>query len=173
MKTLSFEIEDYVKELLIVLDRDIENIQQNLLKLNDLRCFVVKRDDASLQKMLASIQSQSPGFKENDIQRKNIRERLAEIMGCDFSKVTLSALEKELSGDLRTQISERKIKLKTLATQFRKEHMSTSKLLADCARFNGMLLKSILELGHARTITYNPQGLTERQSNSAIMNMEF
>jgi hypothetical protein len=173
MKTLIFEMEDKVKELLTVLDRDIENIQQNLTRLNDMRCFVVKRDDASLQKMLTSIQFQSPGFRQNDSERKRIREELATALGCEFSKLTLSALEKELTGELKAQVSEKKIKLKTLATQFRKEHISTSKLLADCARFNGMLLKSILELGHARTITYNPQGISERQSNSAIMNMEL
>jgi arsenate reductase-like glutaredoxin family protein len=173
MKTSIFEIEDKVKQLLVVLDRDIENILQNLTRLNDLRSFVVKRDEVSLQKMLASIQTQSNNFKDNDAQRKTIREELADIMNCEFSKVTLSALENELSGDLKREVNERKIRLKTLASQFRKEHISTSKLLAECARFNGMLLRSILELGHARTITYNPQGITERQSNSAIMNMEF
>jgi hypothetical protein len=56
MKTAMIEIEDKVDQLLAVLDKDIQHIQDTLSTLNELRGLVIKRDDASLHKLLESIQ---------------------------------------------------------------------------------------------------------------------
>jgi hypothetical protein len=87
--------------------------------------------------------------------------------------MTLSRLETALSGDKKTEITQRKIKLQTLAGKLKKEHSSTAMLLSDCARFNSSLLKSILEFGQAGTITYSSRGFAERQTNPAFMNLQF
>ncbi|MCE5339752.1 MAG: hypothetical protein LLF92_01315 [Planctomycetaceae bacterium] len=173
MKTSTLEFEDKVRQLLTILDTDIENIQQNMNMLNDLRGFVIKRDDKSLEQMLESLHLQPNRFKDNELQRTRLREELAHAIGSEPAKVNLSAIESVLTGDMRRQVREKKFKLKLLTAMLRKEHTSTAKLLSDCARFNSMLLKCILETGRAKTITYNPQGLSERQSSSAIMNMEL
>lgn len=173
MKTAAFEIEDKINQLLAVLDKDIRHIEDTLSRLNDLRSFIVKRDDASLQKLLESIRSESNSYKENESKRQLLRQELAAALNCDFKQMTLSGLEAELSGEKKTEVTQRKIKLKTLAAKLKKEHSSTIILLTDCARFNNMLLKSILELGQAGTITYSPRGSAERQTNSAFMNLQF
>ena len=59
MKTTTVEIEDKVDELLILLDRDIQHMQQNLSWLNELRVLVVKREETDLGKLLGSIQTES------------------------------------------------------------------------------------------------------------------
>jgi len=173
MKTTMFEIEDKVNQLLAVLDKDIQNIENTLSRLNDLRGFVVKRDDDSLQKLLESVQSESNSYKENESKRRLLRQELADALNCDFKQMTLSRLETELTGEKKAEAAKRKIKLKTLAGKLKKEHSSTVMLLSDCARFNNTLLKSILELGQAGTITYSPRGFAERQANSAFMNLQF
>lgn len=173
MKARMIEIEDKVNQLLAVLDKDIQNIQDNLSRLNELRIFVVKRDDASLQKMLENIQTESNSYKKNETARKLIREELAAAMDCRFEQVTLSRLETELTGEEKNEVTQRKIKLKTLAEKLKKEHSSTVTLLSDCARFNRLLLKSILELGHAGSVTYSQRGFTERQNSAAFMNMQL
>ena len=93
----------------------------------------------------------------------------------DFSpkQITLSTLEAELAGGKKAQVAERKAMLRLLAEQLKKEHLSTSLLLSDCARFNSVLLKSVLEFGQAGTITYSPKGFANRQANSAFMNFQF
>ncbi len=65
MKTTVINIENKVARLLTVLDRDILHIQQSLLRLDELRDLVVKRDDATLRRLLESIQSESKTYKEN------------------------------------------------------------------------------------------------------------
>ncbi len=74
MKTAAIEIENKVDELLTVLDRDIRYIRENLSRLNELRSLVVKRDDASLRKLLGSIQSESNSYKDNELKRHLLRE---------------------------------------------------------------------------------------------------
>ena len=167
------EIEDKVDQLLIVLDKDIQQMQESLSRLNEFRSLVVKRDDAGLGKLLENIQSESDSYKCNELKRQSIRKELAITLDCSPKQMTLSILEAELAGEKKTQVAERKAMLRLLAGQLKKEHLSTSLLLSDCARFNSVLLKSVLEFGQAGTITYSPKGFAKRQANSAFMNFQF
>jgi hypothetical protein len=173
MKTAAIEIEDNVDRLFGVLDEDIRHIRGNLSRLNELRSLVVKRDDTSLRKLLESIQSDSNSYKDNELKRRLLLKELATAFDCGFEQMTLSRLEVELSGEKKAEVAERKIKLQTLAEKLKKEHLSTAMLLSDCARFNSVLLKGILELGQGGTITYNPKGSAERQTNPTVVNLQF
>ena len=57
MSSPAIEIEDAVDKLLAVLDEDIRHIRKSLSRLDDLRHSVIKRDDASLHKLLEDAQS--------------------------------------------------------------------------------------------------------------------
>ncbi len=173
MKTATIEIESKVDQLFGVLDEDIRYIQGNLSRLNELRSLVVKRDDTSLRKLLESIQSDLNSYKNNELKRRLLRKELAIAFECGFEQMTLSRLEVELSGEQKAEVAKRKSKLQTLAEKLKKEHLSTAMLLSDCGRFNSVLLRSILELGQAGTITYSPKGSAERQTNPAFVNLQF
>lgn len=173
MKTSEIALEDKVDELLFVLDRDIRHFQDNRSRLNDLRCLLVKRDDVSMRKMLAKIQAESGSYKTNELKRRLLREELAVISGCSFEEMTLSRLETELTGEKKAEVAQRKARLQTLTREFKKEHLSTMSLLSDCARFNSMLVKSVLEFGRTGTITYSRDGHAERQNNTAFVNLQL
>ena len=173
MKKGTIEIENKVDQLLVVLDRDIRHMQESLSRLDELRGLVVKRDDASLGKLLESIQSESNSYKNNELKRQLLREELAIALDCSLGQMTLSRLEAELSEGKKTEVAERKTKLQTLAKKLKKEHLSTVMLLSDCARFSSLLLKSIFELGGTGVMTYSPRGFAERQTNTAFVNLQF
>ncbi|MFA5239057.1 MAG: hypothetical protein WC476_05025 [Phycisphaerae bacterium] len=173
MKYTTIEIENKIDQLLAVLDKDAQHIIENLSRLNELRGLVVKRDEVSLHKLLESIKSEADSYKENELKRQSLREELAIALNCGLKQMTLSRLEAELSGEKKADVTERKMKLQTLAGKFKKEYLSTTMLLSDCARFNSMLLNSVLEFGQARTITYSPKGFASRQTNSAFVNLQF
>ena len=67
MKPATTSIEDKVDELLLVLDEDIRHIQQSLSWLNELRSLIIKRDDASLGKLLELIRSESEGYRKHEL----------------------------------------------------------------------------------------------------------
>ena len=172
MKTTVIEIENKVEQLLNVLDKDIRYLNKTLSNLNELRSMVIKRDDASLHKLLESTRSDSKSYKDNELKRQRLREELAFALDCSLKQVTLSRLENELSEEKRAQVTRRKSELNTLAEKFRKEHLNTAMLLSDCAKFNSLLLKSVLGSVQTGTITYDPRGSAERQTNSVFVNLQ-
>lgn len=173
MKTVTVEIVNKVKELLAVLDRDIQHVQETLSRLNELRAFVIKRDDVSLASLLDTIQAESRDYAANESKRNAIRRQLADMLGCSYEQMTLSRLETILSTEEREQIGRRKKELRLLAEKLRKEHLSTAMLLSACARFNGKLLKSIFQPGKAGTVTYNSSGHTKRHTDTGLVNIQF
>lgn len=173
MKPGMTEIENKVDQLLFVLDKDIQQMEKSLSRLNEWRSLVVKRDDAGLGKLLEKIQSESDSYRCNELKRQSIRKELAIILGCSPNQITLSTLEAELAGEKKAQVAEKKATLRLLADQLKREHLSTSLLLSDCARFNGVLLKSVLEFGQGGAITYSPKGFAKRQAGPAFMSFQF
>jgi len=164
---------DEIDELMAVLDRDIEHIQQSLSRLNKLRSLVVKRDETSLARLLESIQDETNSYTSNESRRRSIRKKLAVALDCKLEQLTLSRLEEILPGERKTQVATRKAKLRSLTEELKKERLSTALLLSDCARFNSLLLKSIFDLGSTGTVIYNSSGATMRQADTAFVNLQL
>jgi hypothetical protein len=173
MRTAEVEIEDKIDELLVVLDEDIRHIEESLLRLNELRGLVVKRDETSLGKLLESIQAESDSYRKNELRRQLIRKELAAAFGSSIKQMTLSRLEEVLQEEKKTKIAERKARLKLLTEELRKEHSGTVLLLADCAQFNSLLLRSIFNFGNSPTVFYGSDGTTKRQTGAAFVNLQF
>jgi len=173
MKTDVIEIEDKVNELLVCLDKDIEHIQKSLSNLDELRSLVIKRDDAALGRLLENIQAGSDTYREHESKRQSIRTELAKSFGCNVRDMTLSKLELSITEAKRARIIQSKAKLRALIEKFRKEYSSTAILLSECARFNNLLLKSILDLGNTGMVYYKANGTTKTQNESAFVNMKF
>jgi hypothetical protein len=173
MKPTAIAIENHVNELLICLDEDIRHIQKSLLLLNEMRKLVIKRDDIALGKLLQNIQSESDGYQSNELKRQSIRKELAKAFGFTIEQMTLSVLESSLPESKRVQITERKTRLRTLVDEYKKEHIGTAMLLAECARFNNLLLKSIFDFRRTEGVCYDSSGTAERESDTAFVNMQF
>ena len=173
MRATAIEIEDKVDELLAVLDKDSGHIQESLLKLNELRSLVIKRDDAALGKLLESLQTESDSYRSHELKRQSIRQDLANALGFNLEQMTLSALEASLPKEKRAQVTRRKAELESLIKKLNKEHLSTALLLSECTRFNKLLLKSIFGLGKNDVVYYNSNGATRRQTDMAFVNLQF
>jgi hypothetical protein len=165
--------DDKIDELLAVLDKDIEHIQDSLLRLDKLRSLLIKPNNGSLDRLLENIQADSDGYAANETKRQSIRRELAATLGCDVEEMTLSKLEAYLPEQKKDQIVEKKIKLRSLTEELKKEHLSTAMLLSDCARFNSLLLKTIFDFGKAGTVYYDSDGSAKRQSDAAFVNLQF
>jgi len=173
MKPAKTGIEGKVDELLLVLDEDIRHIQQSLSWLNELRSLIIKRDDASLGKLLELIRSESEGYRKHELHRQLIRKELAGALGCGLGQMTLSTLEAGLTKEKKDQVAEKKTKLHSLVKELKKEHLSTALLLSECARFNKMLLESVFNFGNTRTVYYGSNGATKQQNDMAFVNLQF
>jgi hypothetical protein len=173
MKTSNIEMQVKVDRLLIVLQRQIQTIKLNLSRLNELRAFVVKRDELSLRKLLSTIQSESPNQADDELKRETLRKELAIIFGCQTRQMTLTMLEEELDGPKKERVAQIKNDLRDSAIELRKEHAGTIMLLSECARFNKTLLNGVLQMGRSSEITYSQNGSALRHGNSGFMNLQF
>ena len=173
MNATAIGIENKVDELLACLDTDVRHIQEKLSQLNELRSLVIKRDDDALGKLLENIQVKSDSYRSNESNRQSIRKELANILGHGLEQMTLSALEASLPDAKREQVSRMKTKLRSLTEELKKEHLSTTLLLSECARFNSLLLRSVFDLGQTGAVYYNSNGATRRQADTAFVNLQF
>ncbi len=161
------EIENKIDEMLECLDVDIEHLETNLLRLNDLRALVIKRDDAQLMRLLNDIQMESDSYREHEFKRQMIRKRLANLLGCGIEKVTLSNLASMLDEEKRNFVNVKKARIKALVESFKSEYASTIILVSDCSKFNKMLIKSIFEPSKTGSVYYKPNGkVREHRDNN-------
>ena len=85
----------------------------------------------------------------------------------------LSKLEANLPEEKKAQVATKKTKLQALINELKKEHISAALLLSECARFNHLLLKSILGLGGPETVTYNSNGAASRHNDRPFVNLKL
>jgi len=162
-----------INELIEVLDKDIQYLNQSLAHLDNLRQFVIKRDDRALASLLQTIQTEAAEYAGNETKRRQIRKDLAETLRCSANQLTLSSLARILPQDKKYQLARQKTQLKSLTGKLKNEHKNTSFLLAECARFNRKLLKNIFQLGSRQTKTYTHDGSCQQQNLPAFVNMHF
>ncbi|MBN2136645.1 MAG: hypothetical protein JW720_02450 [Sedimentisphaerales bacterium] len=173
MKSMTVEMEDNVGALLSVLDEDIRYVRESLVRLDEIRALVVKRDQAGLGRVLDAIRSESRAYSVNESKRQSLRRAFAGLMDCSVKEITLSRLEAGVHGDLRIEVCRRKAKLKSLTSQLKREYARTAALLSDCARFNSVLLREILHFGRAGTITYSSDGARRVEGDSVFVSMQL
>ncbi len=173
MKAVTVEIEDKIGELLVVLDKDIQHIQESLLRLNELRSLLIKHNETDLGKLLESIQTESDSYRSHELKRESIRKELADALDCNLKQMTLSRLETVLPEEKKAQVTTKKLKLRALTKELKKEHLSTAMLLSNCARFNRQLLQSVFDLGEMEIVYYNSRGSTKQGVTEAFVNLQF
>jgi flagellar biosynthesis/type III secretory pathway chaperone len=174
MMVRSLSIEEMVMDLLTVLDNDIRHLEDTISTLNKLRRLVIRRDDAGLSKLFEEIETKVAGHSASESRRQSIRKALADALGCEkVDDVTLSKVETVLPADTAAEVVERRVRIRSLVSELRREYSATVLLMTDCARFNRLLLESILALNRSGTITYGADGTTKRQSEGGLVNLRF
>lgn len=166
-------IENCTQRLMDALDDEIQQLELNLSRLDQLRRLIVKQDHDALNGLLNTIRSEAGTFRSYDQRRLSLCKQLATIINCDPAQMNLSRLHNYVSQEMQSAIRLRKNTLQFLSARLQKELAATQMLLTDCARFNRMLLNAIFNNRAAETLTYNPSGLTKRQTETMLMNVQF
>jgi hypothetical protein len=173
MNEQAIEITGRVEDLVNVLKRDISHIEFASAKLNELRGFVIKRDEKELVRLLEDIRAEAKDYQGNEQRRGLIRKELAELFGCRQQELTLSFLRVRVSGAAKAAIAENQEKLKMLVGRLQVEYASTVKLLSDCARINSALLRIVFDRSRTGLVCYDSAGLARRESDAAFVNMHL
>ncbi len=166
-------METTIQALLEVLDQDIRHVETVLLQLEKVRALLVNRDDVGLEKLLEDIRRQADAYAAQEQRRQTLRNDLAAQFGWSERDVTLSRLQGQLTGAGRAALVERQVRLKSLIEQLKREHMLTAVLLADCARFNRLLMQALFGVSGKGNMTYSPTGAARRPSDIPLMSLRL
>ena len=166
-------IETKVDALLAVLDDDIRHTETTVAQLDTLRTLLIKRDEKGLEQLLRELQSRGQTYGTIEQRRQTLRQELADALGCDAQSLTLSALQKVLSGSRRAALAERQQRLKSQIRQLKREHTLTQMLVIDCARFNRSLMRVFFGADSERRTTYGATGVAKHQTNMALVNLHY
>ena len=167
------QLENKVAELCAILQGDILRMQTSISQLEQLRCFVIKRDDEALSELLEQIRTGTVDYTGNELERRKLRREIADILGWDMSLVTLSNIASVVNDSHRIVLLEQLKQLRELVSRFNQEHVGTKMLVSDCARFNSALLRTVFGLKDTAGVVYGPSGTTSRQAGLSIMDMKF
>lgn len=162
-----------VDALLAVLDEDIRHAQTSLSLLDTLRSLLIKRDAAALEGLLDDLRREAEVHASNEQHRERLRQELADELQCGSQDVTLSTLKDRLSGERQAAVTQRQIRLKSLAADLKREFSLTAMLLADCAQFNRSLMRVFFGLDGKGSMTYGANGAAKHRTGTTLVNMHF
>jgi hypothetical protein len=165
--------ETKVEMLLHVLDEDIRHVEAVLTRLDTLRTLLIQRNDRGLAGLLDEIREQAESYAAHEQKRQALRTELAVQLGCRPRELTLSKLKGYLPGPHRTALAARQTRLRTLIAQLQREHMLTTLLIADCARFNRALRRALFGILGQGNVTYSPTGAAQPQGGAALMSLHL
>lgn len=168
---MEYKMEKDITELIEILDNDIKNIAQDISVLEVIRKCLIRKDETSLSRLLDQVRSVMQNRRQNENRRFNLRRKLAEAFCCPVEKLTLSNLQTKVDEPYKTALTEKRAALAQLIEQFKAQHETTAFLLSDCARFNALLLRSIMESSTTESVTYKP-GRINRSTNAAFINLQ-
>jgi hypothetical protein len=162
-----------IAQMICCLVKDVQHIEHILENLDKIRALVLKRDEDTLKELLEQTQAKVDEYKNQESDRQLICMELARLLNLNVKQFTLSKLEQLLPEKLRAQVQEKRIKIRSLTNRLKKEHLNTVLLLAECARFNRMVLNGIFRFGKKGVVTYSSSGTTRQQASKSFMNFNM
>ena len=166
-------IEANVDALLAVLDDDIRHTDATISQLDTLRMLLIKRDDAGLEQLLRELREQGQAQGRIEQRRQALRQELAGALGCDAKSLTLSVLQRALSGARRAAVADRQTQLKARIARLKREYKLTHALVIDCARFNRSLMRIFFGAESDQRTTYGATGVAKHRTEMTLVNLHY
>lgn len=162
-----------VDELLVVLDKDIELIQNSLVRIGELRECLIRRQQETMDSVLGMVRADAEQRSANDIVRERIRAELSGILGCDVKKMTIGALGNYLSEQQRDRLFEKRGTLLILTKKLSKEYLLTQKLVKTYSKLHRRFFEKVFYSKNKNQSVYNSSGQVDRDADSSFMNVKL
>jgi len=165
-------MEPLVEELVAALDEQIELLKLRRALLEGLCQAMLHRDEETVEKLLDRIEQAQPLQAAADGGLMALREELAKALRCDARQLKLSMLWQRLGAAQRQRLESRRGEVLAQAEAFRRQHLTATVVLTECARVNRLLLESLFPPSQA-VVTYGTRGTEEWRAPSGLMDEEM
>lgn len=164
--------EQVLENLELFLDEQILQTERTLENLDELRAAVIRQDQGALEQLQNTIRLESRRKEQSQAQQGQLCEQLSTLLGCPAEKVTVSRTCDFLDSYESEAIQTRQRRLQALIRKLKNEHQATELMLRECARFNRLLLSSLIGERN-QTRTYTVQGKEQWNVHQGLMNMKM
>lgn len=163
-------IELIVERLLQTLEQEAEHLAKVTDYLAELSRLIMRRDEKGLQDLLDRTREETLTQNSADMERKGLVVTIAGLIGCAPASVTLSMLE-ETVPSYASVLKEKRLRLRRLVEDLRRQHYSTTMLLGEMIRINRSLLAVIT--GNKGGVTYGRGGQAKWAGAENILNLKY
>jgi len=160
-----------VRELLDVLDDEIELLNLRRSQLEVLSGAMLDRDEQAVGELLGEIEDSAQRQAATDLKLQAVRIALASAMGISAEGLKLSDIIEALRADVRPQVNYRRQQVILLIEALRAQHMETAFLVHECARINRVLLEGLFQID-PRPVTYAAGGKAGWAPHVGLIDME-
>jgi hypothetical protein len=164
--------EQVIENLELFLDEQILQTERTLENLDELRAAVIRQDQGALEQLQNTIRLESRQKEQTLAQQRRLREQLSTLLGCPAEEITVSRVCDFLGSNESQTLQTRQRRLLTLIGKLKNEHQATELMLRECARFNRLLLSSLIGERN-QTRTYTVQGKEQWNVHQGLMNMKM
>jgi flagellar biosynthesis/type III secretory pathway chaperone len=164
------EVEPLVAQLLAVLDEEAALLELRRVQMEDLFGAIARRDDPSMERLLAAMEQAQARQGRTDQKLNAIRTSLGRQLGCPARETRISLLARRLPAPWSGTLRRRARQLTDLAERLRRQHLETSFLLSECSRINRLMLEN---LGVAGTLTTYQAGGATTWHDGGIISAEL
>jgi hypothetical protein len=166
------EIEPVIEELLVVLDDETELLELKRAQLADLSKILLRNDNEAAEALLKQIEEAQTAQVLLELRLQTLREILAGTFGCSSKEFNLSRLIDELPQEQADAVRHRRRQVACKVDEFRRQHLQTAILLAECSRITGMMLDSLLLPAGGAVVTYDTGGSDHWRAGTSLLDME-
>lgn len=161
-----------IEELEVFLDVRQAELLETLGRLGDLRAAVIRRDEASLTRLLEEVQQDAEHRRQMETAQRAIERRLCDAFEGLETPVTVSCVCRRIDDTLQAPLRRKQTLLLETARRVQNELEATDMLLRECARCNRELLAAIL--GRDRqSLTYDTQGRNQWDVQRGLFSAKF
>lgn len=155
-----------VEEFIQVLDDDILNLELSLIRLDELRAAVIKREDDALKALIETIRIQSDDHTKVNRRRDDVLRRLSSLYG--VKKVDITFIAGCVDDSCKNVLLEKQKKVKMLVEKMNVEYSATFMFMQEFSRMNKMLLNCFVRPANGSKM-YDNKGKTKHDSGSNII----
>lgn len=163
--------DDLLETLRGLLDEEIALLDLRRSQLSSLCGAIVDRDEDAVERLLEQIEQAQQLQTTTDGKLRDVRGRLADVLGWESGEVRLSALILHLPAERQPDLIERRERIIRRAEALQLEHLRTVVLLSECARINRLLLASLCPETEGVT-TYSAAGADDWRGDAGVLDTE-
>lgn len=161
-----------VKELIAILDEEIDLLNRKNAELDRLSAATMDRNDEEMVKLLVEMDQTHQAQAATDVKLDALRKAFADRLDRSLNQMRLADLIDALDEPDKLTVEYRRNQIVLLAEKLRRQYMTTAMVLRESARINQVLLEGLFPKAQP-VQTYDANGPSTWRPDTGLLEAEM